>query len=81
MLLSNIIIVSNIRRTNKQPKPKPQKQQTRLELLSVKELQLICSKSVTEQGTNIISNYTRLQKDDLIKKMNEVYDKLTLDFY
>ena len=53
----------------------------RLELLSVKELQSICSKSLNEKGAYLINNYSKTKKDDLIKKMNEVYDKLTLDFY
>jgi len=53
----------------------------KLELLSVKELHSICSKSTTEQGTYLINNYSKVKKEELVKKMYEVYDKLTLDFY
>jgi hypothetical protein len=57
------------------------KTQIKLELLSVKELRTICSKSLTEQGTSIITNYIRTKKDELVKNMYEVYDKLVFDFY
>ena len=58
-----------------------QKTTLKLELLSNKELQSICSKSLTEEGTYLISNYTKTKKTDLVKKMYEVYDKLVFDFY
>lgn len=45
-------------------------------LLTIKELQKICSKSLNDDGTYIISNYTRLKKNDLIEKMNTVKDQL-----
>ena len=48
----------------------------KLELLTVKELNLICSKTLNEQGTYLINNYSKTKKDDLIKKMYDVYDKL-----
>ena len=53
----------------------------KFELLSVKELHSICSKSTTEQGTYLINNYSKVKKDELVKKMYAVYDKLALDFY
>jgi len=52
----------------------------KLELLSNKELHSICSKSLTE-GTYLISNYTRMKKEELVKKMYDLYDKLIFDFY
>ena len=58
-----------------------QKEQIKLDLLSVMELRTICSKSLTEQGMPIITNYIRTKKDELIKKMYDVYDKLVFDFY
>jgi len=57
------------------------KTQIKLELLSVAELRTICSKSVTEQGMPIITNYIRTKKEDLVKKMNDLYDQLVFDFY
>jgi hypothetical protein len=52
-----------------------------LELLSVKELRAICSKSVSEQGTPIITNYIRTKKEELVKKMYDLYEKLVFDLY
>jgi hypothetical protein len=57
------------------------KTQIKLELLSVKELYLICSKSLTEQGTYLISNYTKTKKEELVKKMYNSYEKLVFDLY
>ena len=47
-----------------------------LSLLTVKELQLICSKSINEDRTSRINNYTRLPKKELLNKMNAIYDLL-----
>lgn len=80
----NAIIKHNIsikHKKNLQAAKATETTKIKLELLSVKELQSICSKSLNEQGTYLINNYSKTKKDDLIKKMNEVYDKLTLDFY
>jgi hypothetical protein len=52
-----------------------------LELLSVKELRAICSKSVSEEGTPIITNYIRTKKEELVKKMYDLYEKLVFDLY
>jgi hypothetical protein len=41
---------------------KKQKIQIELELLSVKELRAICSKSVSEEGTSIITDHIRTKK-------------------
>ena len=57
------------------------KTQIKLELLSVKELRTICSKSITDEGLPIVTNYIRTKKDELIKKMYDLYDKLIFDFY
>lgn len=51
----------------------------KLELLPVKELQTICSKSINDDGTYRISNYTRMKKAELIEKMNAIYDTLKFD--
>jgi hypothetical protein len=53
----------------------------RLELLKVKELNMICSKSSTADGLYLINNYSKMKKEDLIKKMYDNYDKLVFDFY
>jgi len=47
-----------------------------LKLLSRIDLNKICSKSVDENGVCLISNYTRFKKNELIEKMNAIYDKL-----
>jgi len=47
-----------------------------LSLLSCNDLKKICSKTIDENGICIISNYTRIKKNELIQKMNEIYDKL-----
>jgi len=74
---------SSIKHKKNENKQNYDKQKTtiNLELLSLKELQSICSKSSTEEGTYLISNYTKTKKQDLIKKMYDVYDKLVFDFY
>ena len=51
----------------------------KLELLPVKELQKICSKSINDDGTYCISNYTKIKKVELLEKMNAIYDKLKFD--
>ena len=50
-----------------------------LSLLSVKELQKICSKTLNENGTYRINNYTKTKKEELVKQMNVMYDLLTFD--
>jgi hypothetical protein len=47
-----------------------------LSLLSSNDLKNICSKTVDENGICLISNYTRIKKNELIEKMNDIYDKL-----
>jgi hypothetical protein len=51
----------------------------KLELLSIKELQSICSKSLNEDETYRINNFTRLKKVELLEKMNAIYDTLKFD--
>ena len=51
----------------------------KLELLPVKELQKICSKSVNDDGTYRINNYTKIKKTELIEKMNAIYNMLKFD--
>ena len=51
----------------------------KLELLSIKELQSICSKSLNDDGTYRINNFTRLKKVELLEKMNAIYDLLKFD--
>ena len=47
-----------------------------LSLLTLKDLQAICKKTLNDDGTYRISNYTRMTKKVLIEKMNEIYDLL-----
>ena len=49
-----------------------------LSKLTVKNLQDICSKSLNEDGTPKIPNYTRISKPELVKKMTENYEFLVL---
>ena len=50
-----------------------------LSLLSVKELMKICSKTIKEDGTYRINNYTRIKKAELLEKMNTIYDLLVFN--
>lgn len=47
-----------------------------LSKLSIKQLQLICSKSLNKDSSYLISGYTRLAKKELLIKMNENYNSL-----
>lgn len=52
-----------------------------LNLFTKKELENICSKTLNENGTTyLISNYTKIKKDELIEKMNAVKDKLVIEY-
>jgi len=55
------------------------KTQIKLELLTLKQLQLICSKSLSDNKAYLINNYTKIKKEELIKKMYDVYDNLVID--
>ena len=50
-----------------------------LSLLSVKELTKICSKTLNEDGTYRINNYTRIKKAELLEKMNTIYNLLVFN--
>lgn len=50
-----------------------------LKLLSIKELHKIVSRTTDERGVIRISNYTRMKKDELIKKMNDIYNLLVFE--
>jgi hypothetical protein len=65
--------ILKIQKENKQRELKPS---VKLELLKIKDLHLICSKTLNEHQTYLINGYTRIKKEDLIKKMYDVYDKL-----
>ncbi len=47
-----------------------------LSLMTVNELRLICKKTLNDDGTYRISNYTKMKKDDLLEKMVDIYDLL-----
>ena len=47
-------------------------------LMTVKELQAICKKTLNDDGTYRIPNYTRMKKDELLEKMMAIYDLLVL---
>jgi hypothetical protein len=47
-----------------------------LSLLTIKDLQAICKKTLNDDGTYRISNYSRMTKKILIDKMNDIYDLL-----
>jgi hypothetical protein len=68
--------ILKIQKENKQKELKPT---VKLELLKIKDLQMICSKTLNEQGTYLINNYSKTKKEDLIKKMYDVYDKLKFE--
>ena len=52
---------------------------TDISLMTVKELQEICNKSLNTNGTHLIPNFTRIKKAELIEKMNAIYDDLIFD--
>ena len=39
----------------------------------------ICSKTLNENNTYRINNYTRIKKDELVSQMNTIYDLLVFD--
>jgi hypothetical protein len=55
---------------------KDELQKKNLALLTLKELNKICSKSIKSNGTYYINNYSKLKKDELIKLMNDNYNFL-----
>ena len=64
------IYESNLIR-NKEELPKKN-----LALLTVKELNKICSKTIKEDGTYYINNYSKIKKDELVKQMDVIYHLL-----
>lgn len=50
----------------------------RILLMKVKDLQDICKKTLNDDGTYRIPNYTRMKKDELLQKMMAIYDLLVL---
>jgi len=58
--------------------PETEKPKIDLSKFNIRQLQNICSKSLDENGTYRINNYTRLSKKELLEKMNENYDFLVL---
>lgn len=50
-----------------------------LSLLNVKELNKICSKTLNEDGLYRINNYSKMKKNDLLEKMNAIYDLLVFN--
>jgi len=54
------------------------KQKKEILLMSVKDLQAICKRTVNDDGTNRITNYTKMKKDELLQKMIAIYDLLVL---
>jgi hypothetical protein len=54
------------------------KQKKEILLMSVKDLHAICKRTVNDDGTNRITNYTKMKKDELLQKMMAIYDLLVL---
>ena len=54
---------------------------TDMSLMTIKELQAICNKSLNTSGTHLIPNFTRMKKAELIEKMNDNYSLLAFDLY
>lgn len=61
------IYENNLIRNKEEPMKK------NLSLLTVKELNKICSKSIKSDGTYYINNYSKIKKNELIKLMNDNY--------
>ena len=64
------IYENNLIRNKEEPMKK------NLSLLTVKELNKICSKSIKSDGTYYINNYSKIKKNELIKLMNDNYNFL-----
>jgi len=77
--LSDSMIVAHLNSTKHKKNDSKRKDIINLSLLSVKELQKICSKTFNENGTYLINNYTRIKKDELVVKMNENYNLLVFN--
>ncbi len=43
-------------------------------------MQKICSQSINDDGTDRTYNLTKIEKAELIEKMNSMYDMLKFDF-
>ena len=54
------------------------KQKKDLTIMSVKDLQAICKRTLNDNGTYRINNYTKMKKDELLQKMIAIYDLLVL---
>jgi len=58
--------------------PETEKPKIDLSKLNIRQLYLICSKSLNDDGTYRINNYTKISKKELLEKMNENYGFLVL---
>ena len=58
--------------------PETEKSNIDLSKFNIRQLQNICSKTLNDDGTYKINNYTRLSKKELLQKMNENYNFLVL---
>jgi len=61
------------------PQKEGKKYLNRLEWLKQKQLHQICSNSKDDKGYCLIPSYSKYKRYDLIIKMYEVYDQLTID--
>ena len=50
----------------------------RILLMKVKDLREICKKTLNDDGTYRIANYSNMKKDELLEKMMAIYDLLVL---
>jgi hypothetical protein len=76
---SDTMIISHLNSTKHKKNKAALEGKRDLSLLSVKELTKICSKTLNENGTYRINNYTKTKKDELVKQMNVIYDLLVFD--
>lgn len=77
--LSDNMIVAHLNSTKHKKNDSKRKDIINLSLLSIKELQKICSKTLNENGTYLINNYTRIKKNDLLVIMNDNYHLLVFN--
>ena len=77
--ISDETVTQHLKSTKHKRNVNKTKKTTDISLMTIKELQAICNKSLNTIGTHLIPNFTRLKKAELIEKMNAIYDDLTFD--
>lgn len=76
---TNELYVKHLKSTKHKKNESKLKGNINLSLMNVKELNKICSRTIDEKGLYRINNYSKIKKEELIQKMNDIYDLLIFD--